>query len=643
MEEFFIDEEESNGDIEVKNDIYNYKGYFVENEEEEEKKFYEFGAHFPYKYLYQKLEIIAKEREEKQKELENKLKEKELKNKENINEESKTNNNLQNLLKDFQQKGKSRNRVDLDNGLTYMPQMNNKNKYGLNCVDNIEINLVKSTSGQNENKSKNVKSSIISKKTRSKIKDKNTDKKKSIKSASKQIKIRKRNYQNLIYINNSLYNNINIFNKKLLCDKKNKKNLTQDIQVIYKFDHTLKSFQNSKEKLRKQILKKEKIVNKNIINNFRNYNKNSRQKCFGYLNTKNISVTKNLLAKEKSNKKIMKNNRNSSGGQRDNINILNNKNKTNKSSNLNIHKTDFNNNKSFKRNNYLNDNKGNNLQFLGKKDSQIRIINKQNNKYESFFKDSSKKKKNEVIENIGKNNNFISRNNNRPLFNNISLNNTNKIFNSVNSLNNNKGCKNYNKYNSIEINLISKNNFANLTQQLKPDKSNKKIDLRIFNNQKSISKVNIRNNQLNVSKNKNPEINHKKNTNPIYQNKINIINIQSNFKKHNENLKHVSNLKEKCNKSKNTNLYVNNLFIKGISNMSKKRNQSKNKKGGVGNEKLTDRLYKALLKNKQKQNININININNQNNIFLNKNNSGMNNNSSNICSVRLNDNKKIK
>ena len=74
---------------------------------------------------------------------------------------------------------------------------------------------------------------------------------------------------------------------------------------------------------------------------------------------------------------------------------------------------------------------------------------------------------------------LISRNNNRPLFNNISLNNTNKIFNSVNSLNNNKGCKNYNKYNSIEINLISKNNFANLTQQLKPDKSNKKIDLRI--------------------------------------------------------------------------------------------------------------------------------------------------------------------
>ncbi len=77
MEEFLMEEDESNDDIEVKNDIYNYKGYFVENEEEEEKKFFEFGAHFPYKYLCQKLEIIAKEREEEQKELENKLKEKE--------------------------------------------------------------------------------------------------------------------------------------------------------------------------------------------------------------------------------------------------------------------------------------------------------------------------------------------------------------------------------------------------------------------------------------------------------------------------------------------------------------------------------------------------------------------------------------
>ena len=646
MEEFFCDEEESNDDFEERDDIYNYKGYFVENEEEEEKKFYEFGAHFPYKQLCQKLEIIAKEREEKQKELENKLKEKELRNCENINEESKTNNNLQNLLKDFQQRGKSRNRADIDNGLTYMPQMNNKNKFDLNYVENVEINLVKSTTGQNQNKSKNIKSSVNSKKTTSKIKDKNinknTDKKKSKKSVNKQIKIRKRNKQNLINFNNSLFTNMNIFNKKLLCDKKNKKNLTQDIQAIYKFDHTIKSFHNSQEKLRKQILKKDKNMNKNVINNFRNKKKNSHSKCFGYLNTKNISVTKNIFAKGKSNDKIMKNNnRNSSDGHRDNINILNNKNKTNKNSNINIHKTDFNKNKYIKRNNYLNENNKNNLQFLGKKDSQVRIINNHKNNYMSFFKDRNKNKKNEIIENIGKNNNFISRNNKNPLFNNMSQINTNKIFNSLNSLRKNNRYINYNKCNSIEINLNSKKNITNLTQQFKPEDSNKKIDLKIINNnQKSSNKVNLRNNQINVSKNKNSEINHKNSNNPIYRNKIDIINIQANFKKSND-LKQVSNLKEKCNKYKNTNLFVNNLFIKGNRNNNKKKNKSKNIKACGENEKLTDRLYKALLKNKQKHNININININNQNNIFLNKMNSGMNNNSSNLCSVRLNDNKK--
>ncbi len=39
MTEYFFDEEDSNDNIEVKDDTYNYKGYFVENGEEEEKKF----------------------------------------------------------------------------------------------------------------------------------------------------------------------------------------------------------------------------------------------------------------------------------------------------------------------------------------------------------------------------------------------------------------------------------------------------------------------------------------------------------------------------------------------------------------------------------------------------------------------------
>ncbi len=85
MAEDQLDNEEksSEADIDVKNDIYNYKGYFVENEEEEEEqKYYEFGAHFPYKYLYQKLEILAHEQHERENQ-EKREREKEKKDKKN--------------------------------------------------------------------------------------------------------------------------------------------------------------------------------------------------------------------------------------------------------------------------------------------------------------------------------------------------------------------------------------------------------------------------------------------------------------------------------------------------------------------------------------------------------------------------------
>ena len=75
MAEYFFDEDDSKEEIEFKDDLLNYRGYFVENDDEEEKKFYEYGAHFPYKFLYQRLEILVQERKEKQKELEKKLKE----------------------------------------------------------------------------------------------------------------------------------------------------------------------------------------------------------------------------------------------------------------------------------------------------------------------------------------------------------------------------------------------------------------------------------------------------------------------------------------------------------------------------------------------------------------------------------------
>ena len=59
-----------------------------------------------------------------------------------------------------------------------------------------------------------------------------------------------------------------------------------------------------------------------------------------------------------------------------------------------------------------------------------------------------------------------------PLFNNQSQNNTNKNFHSVNNIYNNIATKNIiNGINQKNINFT--NNFNNLTQQLKPQNTNK--------------------------------------------------------------------------------------------------------------------------------------------------------------------------
>ena len=137
---YFFDEE-SIDNIQENNEEYNYKGYFIENNDQEEKQYYENGAHFPYKYLYQKLELLLKERESQKIELENKLKEKESRDDHSATsgESKKNENNLRDIINFTRQKGKSRNKNKFDIGLTFVPkvQSNNKNK-----------DLMKSTSGR---------------------------------------------------------------------------------------------------------------------------------------------------------------------------------------------------------------------------------------------------------------------------------------------------------------------------------------------------------------------------------------------------------------------------------------------------------------------------------------------------------------
>ena len=62
---FYLANDDSNIDSTInKNDIFNYRGYFQNNnQDEDEQKFFEFGAHFPYYFLVQKLDILKTELE----------------------------------------------------------------------------------------------------------------------------------------------------------------------------------------------------------------------------------------------------------------------------------------------------------------------------------------------------------------------------------------------------------------------------------------------------------------------------------------------------------------------------------------------------------------------------------------------------
>ena len=658
MAEYFFDEESSNNEddnTEGNNDIYNYKGYFAENEDEE-KKFYEFGAHFSYKLLYKKLEILAQQREKEQKELESKLKIKESREDPATNEESNTNDNLKDILSIFQQKGKSRNRGDINIGLTYMPQ-NKKNINNLNSNEVPGLNIIKSTSRQNpyENMNKN-KLNRMNNKNKSnniiniKINKNLSNKKNKNKNKSFNInnKLRKRNNQNKINVNNSINNNViglNIYNKIKYFEKTNLKNLTHDMPYISKIKDNLakklKSIQYSKEKLRKQIINtgklEQKLTKVNKINS-----KWSCSKFYGNQNKKNLSSSKNMLSKEK--KSIKKINNNSC--------ISSDKKKEKKKSFIN------NNNLMYKSKSYKNTNIQGNIQSIkdnyyknnknklifnsmisnkqfNNKNSQIKIPN--NNNYKSLkdkinSKTSSnlKKKNFEFIENISKNKN-ISRNNNMPVYE-RSLNNTNKIFNSLNDISGNNNSK-------IIKNINFNSNLNNLTQQLKQEYS-KKYKKHIYN-PISFSKPSL-------YKHPNSKTSNKPKT-ATFKNKANLMETQvklKNYLNKNKELKSALNLKEKnINVNpKFVSLYKNNLFIKSSFNNGKNISMSRNRNennDNSNNEKFTGRANNSLIPKNKKNSKNFN---SNNLNLMVNKLNKEIkNDNSMNICSVRSSDNQHLK
>ena len=137
-----------------KGDIINYKGYFVENGRDEEKNFFEYGAHFPYKELYMALMKLKLTKEKSEKIA--KLKPKKKLNIEKINEkDKKIEENINNIIKEFKLKTRSRNIAQQEtknylnknlnlNQLTYIPLNIEENKSQTNHIKNpnsVLINL----------------------------------------------------------------------------------------------------------------------------------------------------------------------------------------------------------------------------------------------------------------------------------------------------------------------------------------------------------------------------------------------------------------------------------------------------------------------------------------------------------------------
>jgi len=712
MAEVFLDEEESKEELEFKDDILNYRGYFVENEDEEEKKFYEYGAHFPYMYLYQRLEILAQERKKTQNSLERKLKAKErLNNKDPkedpaTHEESKPNDNLKDLLSIFQQKGKSRNRGDVDIGLTYMPQMNKKKEEQINEIENAAIALIKSTAGKKDEKKngiKNIKKNGILKNEeinganlkynnymnkKEKIDNKKTTKKP--KSGNQQTKIRKRNDNKIWNINNSLNGNItislNLLNKTKFAEKNNPKNMTHDIPYMTKITNNLvnklKSIQYSKEKIRKQILNTgnadqnilKRTKQNKIINKFRNKNnKGSYSNYYGYQNTKNTSSSKNLLNTNNNNKK----NRINKIGISSTVNQINEKldkkNNSNMKNNIINHNNINNNmnNKHIKQNNFLSNLKNNT------KSKNIYNINK------NLLKKNNINSKNNISinNNINQNNNTNNQNNKNKIPNNNVKNilikkeniksstlNRNQ-FEFIENLGNKKAKNNISRNNNIpifnnQIQSITNKNFHSVNNpnkkimnKLKPNHVNINLTNNFNNlnqqikpqNSNKIKEINYKFNKncasnINLKKYSPGKVSHQK---VEIQKAKNINNIQEKLKnyllKANDIKNNINLNKNKKRENKSSN--KNNAFINLENNTNKKKNiisRNREDNNNINLEKLKSKKNNTLMQNKKKHHININININNQQNIILNKLGNGANNNSINICSVRSSDNKEI-
>ena len=615
---FSQNDKDSNTDMDFKNDIYNYKGFFAENEENnQEEQFYEFGAHFSYLALYKELEKLS----EKQKKAE---------------EEANQNKKLDDILKIFTANNEKSRNKQAQNGLTYIINDdnkkiekdnnfldNNKNIYntsnkctnafidnkehipknGNDLVNNLQNDLNHYSTFQIKNKTFNEK--IPSHRNKLSNFSISNQTKQNLINILKSIHLSKDSVNIKNNNNNNINHYMNIKNNKN-SRKKNKNNSTSEGKSKQKFN----KFQKTKNNNNNCILQKKVMIKsfKRILAYYYNKNKKTRYKNNNvnqnYNNNSNLGINKYYISKilhptritstekQKNNKLIcskknLLSNQKIKNKSRNSINVFINKKEIAKSTDNIKHII---NPKKYKNHNY-------------KTRRKVSIYSS------SDILSFSSNKQKPVYNTNNTNNNFLSFLESNSYFKTILSRNRHKNYNSIEQfspINNSK----FNSYADHQSNRRSKFSY-NLTQH----HFSKHIPLLINNNKIEKSRF-IQYHNFNYGNNTMIKLNF---LNHINKQKTNgRINIRNN--------KFIQ--KKKVNN--NSNIINNNgLVLKNVKSKSKSKSKGKKNKGNrchytrnkISNIQKYNTINKnCLLKNyKTRQKININISINNHNKIIYHK------------------------
>lgn len=602
----------NNDEIDINNDIYNYKGYFVENaDQDDEPKYFEFGAHFRYKDLYNALKIIKKEQTSQKIKSENEEKiaqitKKKIENKERNNTRNKNMNlesNIQNILKGFKSRIRSRNigaeqQNENQNELTFIPfnhnknnfsvkkdaknsnsiiyvnktnytNIKNKNRKSLNNSNNYNLLNKKLNTKNAEDKSNNIfmnkkfQKNVLNQMDKHRLSDKNIfSRNQGQNSLYQQVKIPPNN--KTTNQNNNILNNMNFYKSyKIQISQLNK---NSDKQKLFNFDESSFNYhsKDNKDKARYNY-------NYNFKNNQKMFQKNisnltEPKFLYNSLN-KNISDMKGKYLKLDKIKNY-------------NLYNINKKNNANKergkpaSSNLD---------------NILNSYRAKKLKFSPEKE-MIRFMPNETGKSPSYqFNNLTRLNKNNKRISLKKNkfNDYSDYLNNRGIIS-VSMDNNKYISNNI-TIEKAKNNRKYENSNIVHISLINQsNNNNNKSDMTFPDLLNNNDFGKNYIN----SNQNCENVKNKINKNKREDL-----INYSQFNKNN--NVSNNINKDND-LFNLLDKNEMYSRNKNNNYFLNNISSINFTNKKTINTTNNNNKNSNNLKKMnmTQQNYTKLLQYK---------------------------------------------